>query len=72
MSSLVIKRGAKPRYTYEEMREIARIELERLKNISDEEYDKDIDFSDIPPLTDEELAKFKPARLRKQKQKLAS
>ena len=72
MGSLVIKRGAKPRYTYEEMREIAKVELERLKNISDEEYDKDIDFSDIPPLTDEELSKFKPARLRRQKQKLAS
>ena len=29
--------------------------------------DDEIDYSDIPPLTDEELAKFKPARLRKQK-----
>ena len=67
MSSLVIKNGAKPRYTYEEMKKIARIELERLKNISEEDYDKNIDFSDIPPLTDEELAKFKPARLRRQK-----
>ena len=67
MSSLVIKSGAKPRYTYEEMKKIAQIELERLKNISDEEYDKNIDFSDIPPLTDEELSKFKPARLRRQK-----
>ncbi len=72
MGSLVIKRGAKPRYTYEEMQEIARIELEKLKNISDKEHDKDIDFSDIPPLTDEELAKMKPARLRRQKQKIAS
>ena len=72
MGSLFIKHGTKPRYTYEEMKEIARIELERLKNISDEEHDKDIDFSDIPPLTDEELAKMKPARLRRQKQKLAS
>ena len=72
MGSLVIKYDAKPRYTYEEMREIARIELEKLKNISDEEHDKDIDYSDIPPLTDEELAKMKPARLRKQKQNIAS
>ena len=64
MGSLVIKRSAKPRYTYEEMKEIARIELEKLKNISDEEYDRGIDFSDIPPLTDEELAKMRPARLR--------
>ncbi|MBQ4403775.1 MAG: hypothetical protein II857_05135 [Selenomonadaceae bacterium] len=67
MGNLFIKRSLKPRYTYEEMQEIARIELERLKNISDEEYDKDIDYSDIPPLTDEELAKFKPARLRQKK-----
>ena len=72
MSSLVIRRGVKPRYTYEEMKEIARIELEKLKNISGEEYDKNIDFSDIPPLTDEELAKMKPARLRRQKQNIAS
>lgn len=67
MGSLVLKCDAKPRYTYEEMQEIARIELERLKNISDEEYNKNIDFSDIPPLTDEELSRMKPARLRKQK-----
>lgn len=39
-------------------------ELERNKPKSDDE----IDFSDIPPLTDEELAKFKPARLRQKKQ----
>ena len=71
MGSLVIKRGSIPRYTFEEMREIARVELEKLKNISDEEHDKDIDYSDIPPLTDEELARMKPARLRKQKQKIA-
>ena len=29
--------------------------------------DDDIDYSDIPKLTKEELAKFKPARLREQK-----
>lgn len=67
MGSLILKRSMKPNYTFEEMREIARIELEKLKNISDEEHDKDIDFSDIPPLTDEELAKMKPARLRQKK-----
>ena len=71
MGSLVIRRGIKPQYTFEEMREIAKIELEKLNNISDEEHDKDIDFSDIPPSTDEELARMKPARLRKQKQKIA-
>ena len=73
MGSLILKRNMKPKYTFEEMREIAKIELEKLKNISDEEHDKDIDFSDIPPLTDEELAKMKPARLRKKKsQNIAS
>ena len=71
MGSLVIRRGIKPQYTFEEMREIAKIELEKLNNISDEEHDKDIDFSDIPPSTDEELARMKPSRLRKQKQKIA-
>ena len=71
MGSFVIDPHAKPRYTYEEMCEIAKIELEKLKNISDEEHDKDIDFSDIPPSTDEELARMKPSRLRKQKQKIA-
>ena len=34
--------------------------------------DEDIDYSDIPPLTDEELSKFKPARLRLKKQNIAS
>ena len=29
--------------------------------------DEDIDYSDIPKLTKEELARFKPARLREQK-----
>ncbi len=70
MGSLFLKRDSKPRYTFEEMKEIARIELERLKNTPDE--DEDIDYSDIPALTDEELAKFKPARLRRQKQNIAS
>ena len=70
MGSLILKRGSKPRYTFEEMKAIAKIELERLKNMPDE--DENIDYSDIPPLTDEELAKFKPARLRQKKlQKVA-
>lgn len=34
--------------------------------------DDEIDFSDIPRMTKEELAKFKPARLRQQKQNIAS
>lgn len=34
--------------------------------------DDEIDYSDIPPLTDEELAKMKPVRLRRQKQSIAS
>ncbi len=42
--------------------------LEENKPKSDDE----IDYSDIPPLTDEELARMKPARLRRQKQKMAS
>ncbi|MBR7024858.1 MAG: hypothetical protein IKI08_02460 [Selenomonadaceae bacterium] len=43
-------------------------ELDRNKPKSDDE----IDYSDIPPLTDEELARMRRARLRRQKQKLAS
>ncbi len=71
MGSLFIKRRIKSRYTFEEMKEIAKIELEKLKNMPDE--DENIDYSDIPPLTDEELAKFKPARLRQKKsQNIAS
>ncbi|MBR4153706.1 MAG: hypothetical protein IKT98_12230 [Selenomonadaceae bacterium] len=58
MGSFVIDPHAKPRYTYEEMCEIAKIELEKLKNISDEEHDKDIDVSDIPPTSKDELKKF--------------
>ena len=33
--------------------------------------DDEIDYSDIPPTSDEELKKFKPARLRKQNLKIA-
>ncbi len=35
--------------------------------------DNEIDFSDIPPISKEELKKFKPARLRRKKaEKVAS
>ena len=63
MGSLVIKRGMKLEFTPEQLEEIKRWE---------KMTDDDIDYSDIPPLTDEELAKFKPARLRQKKlQKVA-
>lgn len=71
MGSLFLKFDSKPKYTFEEMKEIAKIELEKLDNMTDE--DEGIDYSDIPPLTDEELAKFKPARLRlKESKNIAS
>lgn len=43
----------------------------RIKNIRDLP-DDEIDFSDIPPISKEELKKFKPARLREKKLNLAS
>ena len=43
-------------------------EIEELSKMNDE----DIDYSDIPPLTDEELARMKPARLRKKNLQVAS
>ena len=46
-------------------------ELECLEKLSKMTYD-DIDFSDIPPISKEELKKFKPARLRKKNLKVAS
>ena len=57
MGSMVVYKGMK-------------ISAEQQKRISEikELEDDEIDYSDIPPLTDEELAKMKPARLRKQKQ----
>lgn len=63
MGSFIIKRGVKIERTPEQLAEI-----ERWKTMTDD----DIDYSDIPPLTDEELARMKPARFRKQKLKLAS
>ena len=62
MGSIRIYKGMPP-LSEEQIRR-----LEENKPKSDDE----IDFSDIPRFTKEELAKFKPARLRKRKQKLAS
>ena len=43
--------------------------IKKIRQLPDEE----IDYSDIPPLTDEELARMKPARLsRKNAEKVAS
>ena len=61
MGSLVVYKGMK--ISSEQQKRIL-----EMKDIEDDE----IDYSDIPPLTDEELARMKPARLRKQKQNLAS
>ena len=58
MGSLIIKRGMKP--TAEQIRRI-------MENAP--KSDDDIDYSDIPPLTDEELARMKPARLRRKNSK---
>ena len=55
MGSLILIRGQIPEMTPEQKER-----LEKLESIRDE----DIDYSDIPPLTDEELARMKPARLR--------
>ena len=63
MSNFVIKQGIKITRTPEQLAEI-----ERWKKMTDD----DIDYSDIPPLTDEELARMKPARLRKKKLNVAS
>ena len=61
MGSIVIYKGMK----------ISAEQQKRISEIKDLE-DNEIDYSDIPPLTDEELARMKPARLRRQKEKLAS
>ena len=55
MGSLVLRREMKFEFTPEQLEEIKRWE---------QMTDDDIDYSDIPPLTDEELSKFRPARLR--------
>jgi len=63
MGSIRIYKGMPP-LTEEQIRR-----LDELKNMSDDE----IDYSDIPRMTKEELAKFKPARLRQRKsQNIAS
>lgn len=62
MGSMIIYKGMK----------ISAEQQKRISEIKDLE-DDEIDYSDIPPLTDEELAKFKPARLRQKKsQNIAS
>ena len=55
MGSFLLIKGQIPPLTPEQKAELA-----KLAEMSDE----DIDYSDIPPLTDEELARMKPARLR--------
>ena len=62
MGSIRIYKGMPP-LTEEQIKR-----LDALSQMSDDE----IDYSDIPRMTKEELAKFKPARLRKQKQNIAS
>ena len=61
MGSLVVYKGMK--ISSEQQKRIL-----EMKDLEDEE----IDYRDIPPLTEEELARMKPARLRKQKQNIAS
>ena len=58
MGSIRIYKGMKIVRTPEQI-----AELEALAKMTDD----DIDCSDIPALTKEELARFKPARLREQK-----
>ena len=46
-------------------------QLAEIEELSKMTYDE-IDFSDIPPTSKEELKKFKPTRLRKKNLKVAS
>ena len=62
MNNLVIKQGVKIVRTPEQIAEI-----EALAKMTDD----DIDYSDIPKMTKEELKKFKPTRLRKKNLKIA-
>ena len=62
MGSIRIYKGMPP-LTEEQIR---RLEENKPKS------DDDIDFSDFPRMTKEELSKFRPARLRKQKKNIAS
>ena len=61
MSNLIFYKGV----------QISAEQMERIQNIKDLP-DEEIDFSDIPPISKEELKKFKPARLRKKNLKVAS
>ena len=57
---------------YKGMPPLTEEQIERLDKLSTMK-DEDIDFSDIPRMTKEELSKFKPARLRQKKnQQIAS
>ena len=51
--------------------EVSEEQFNRIRNMR-QLPDEEIDFSDIPPISKEELKKFKPARLRKKKLQLAS
>lgn len=56
---------------YKGMPPLTEEQIRRLKE-NKPKSDDEIDFSDIPRMTKEELARFKPARLRRQKQTVAS
>ena len=62
MGSIRIYKGMPPLTEEQKQR------LDALSKMTDDE----IDFSDIPRMTKEELSKFRPWRLRKQKQNIAS
>ena len=61
MGSMVVYKGMK----------ISAEQQKRILEMKDLE-DDEIDYSDIPPLTEEELARMRLTRLRKQKQSIAS
>ena len=62
MGSIRIYKGMPPLTEEQEKR------LDELSKMTDDE----IDFSDIPRMTKEELSKFRPTRLRLKKQNIAS
>ena len=41
---------------------MSREDLEKIKNTIEEEPDEDIDYSDIPPLSDAQLSRMRPLR----------
>ena len=51
--------------------EVSEEQFNRIKKIR-QLPDEEIDFSDIPPISKEELKRFKPARFRKKNLKAAS